>query len=34
MLGEIYDCEATLTDQQVIEFCRNGYLMLEAVVPE
>ena len=34
MLGEIYDCEATLTDQQVIEFCKNGFMMLEAVVPD
>ena len=34
MLGEIYDCEPTLTDQQVIEFCKNGFMMLEAVVPD
>ena len=34
MLAEKYDCEPTLTDQQVIEFCKNGILMLEAVVPD
>ncbi len=34
MRGEIYDCEPTLTDQQVIEFCKNGFTMLEAVVPD
>ncbi len=34
MLGEKYDCEPTLTDQQVIDFCKNGILMLEAAVPD
>ncbi len=34
MTAEHYDCEATLTDGQVMEFCRNGYLMLESVVPD
>ena len=34
MLGEIYDCEPALSDQQVIEFCKNGFMMLEAVVPD
>ena len=29
-----YDCEPTLTDSQVLEFCRKGFLMLEAVVPD
>ena len=33
MLGEKYDCEATLTDEGVIDFCKNGFMMLEAVVP-
>ena len=28
-----HDCEPTLTDTQVLEFCKNGYHMLEAVVP-
>ena len=29
-----YDCEPTLTDSQVLEFCKNGYLLLEGVVPD
>ena len=29
-----HDCKPTLTDTQVIDFCRNGYLMLEGVVPD
>ena len=29
-----YDCKPTLTDSQMVEFCRNGYLMLEGVIPE
>ena len=29
-----YDCEPTLNDGQVIEFCRKGFTVLEAVVPE
>ena len=29
----IYDCEPTLNDTQVIEFCKNGFLMLDGVVP-
>ena len=29
-----YDCEPNLTDYQVLEFCKNGYLMLEGVVPD
>ena len=33
MLGEKYDCEATLNDEGMIEFCKNGFMMLEAVVP-
>ena len=32
--GEPYDCEPTLTDRDVINFCRNGYLVLEGVVPD
>ena len=34
MIDETYDCSPTLTDQQVIEFCQNGFLILEAVVPD
>jgi len=33
-ITEIYDCEPTLTDRQVMDFCKNGYLMLSAVVPD
>ena len=29
-----FDCEPTLTDSQVIEFCRRGYMVFEGVVPE
>ncbi|HVF09654.1 MAG TPA: hypothetical protein VNA16_02570 [Abditibacteriaceae bacterium] len=28
-----YDCAPTLTDSQVLEFCKNGFLLLEGVVP-
>lgn len=28
------DCPPTLTDQEVIDFCRNGYLMLKGVVSD
>lgn len=28
------DCPATLTDTQVLDFCKNGYLLLEGVVSE
>ena len=34
MTGEIYDCKPTLDDRQVVDFCRNGYLMLEGVVED
>ena len=29
-----FDCPPTLTDQEVLEFCKNGYLILKAVVPD
>ena len=29
-----YDCEPTLTDREVMDFCRNGYLVLPAVVDD
>ncbi|MBI4552452.1 MAG: hypothetical protein HY710_09325 [Candidatus Latescibacteria bacterium] len=32
--NEMYDCAPTLTDQQVIDVCRNGYLILPGVVPD
>ena len=28
-----YDCPATLTDEQVLEFCKNGFMMLAGIVP-
>lgn len=33
-IGGTYDCEPTLNDQQVFEFCRKGYLVLEGVVED
>ena len=30
----MYDCEPTLNDRQVMDFCRNGYLVLPAVVDD
>jgi hypothetical protein len=29
-----FDCEPSLNDSQVLEFCRQGYVMLEGVVPD
>ena len=29
-----FDCEPTLTDTQVLKFCREGFLMLEGLVPD
>ena len=29
-----HSCEPTLTDSEVLKFCRDGYLVLEGVVPE
>tara|TARA_B100000949_G_scaffold206193_1_gene196759 strand:- start:17 stop:952 length:936 start_codon:yes stop_codon:yes gene_type:complete len=29
-----FDCEPTLTDSQVLEFCKQGFLQLEGVVPD
>ncbi len=28
-----YDCAPTLTDSQVLDFCKKGFLLLDAVVP-
>ena len=33
-MKSVNDCEPTLTDTQVLEFCKNGYVMLESVVPD
>ncbi|MBM3276595.1 MAG: hypothetical protein FJY95_00730 [Candidatus Handelsmanbacteria bacterium] len=34
MLPATYDCPPTLSDQQILDFCRDGYLVLPGVVPE
>ena len=28
-----FDCDAAMTDTQVMEFCRQGFLVLEGIVP-
>ena len=33
-VNRTFDCEPTLTDTQVLDFCRNGYLALEGVVDD
>ena len=33
-INRIFDCESTLTDTQVLEFCKNGFLILEGVVDD
>lgn len=33
-MSRTYDCAPTLTDSQVLDFCKQGFLMLEGVVPE
>ncbi len=32
--GQTYDCAPSMTDEQVWEFCRRGYLLLEAAVDD
>ena len=32
VVGQTYDCEPTLNDQQVLDFCLKGYMCLEGVV--
>jgi hypothetical protein len=34
MLAVPYDCPPTLTDEQVLDFCANGYVMIEGAVPD
>ena len=29
-----FDCEPTLTDSQILDFCRHGYLLLPGAVPD
>ena len=31
---DTYDCQPTLNDTQVLEFCKKGFMVLEGVVPE
>ncbi|MAE64663.1 MAG: hypothetical protein CMJ18_10390 [Phycisphaeraceae bacterium] len=31
---DTYDCAPTLTDAQMLDFCMDGYMMLERVVPD
>ena len=31
---ENYDCKPTLNDSEVLEVCKNGFLMLEGVVSD
>lgn len=33
-MSRIHDCKPTLNDRQVLDFCRNGYMVLPAVVPD
>jgi sarcosine oxidase delta subunit len=32
-VNRTFDCEPTLTDSQVLQFCREGYLILKGIVP-
>ena len=34
MLPTKHECDATLTDSQVLSFCQDGYMMLDGVVPD
>ena len=34
MLRKTHDCKPTMTDQEVIDFCKNGYVMLKQIVPD
>ena len=33
-INRTFDCEPTLTDTEVLQFCRDGYLCLQGVVPD
>ena len=33
-MADKYDCEPTLNDQQVMDFCRNGYMVVPSVVTD
>ena len=34
MRGEPHQCKPTLTDEDVVEFSKQGFVVLEAVVPD
>ena len=34
MREKTYDCKPTLTDEDVVDFCKQGFLILENVVPD
>ena len=34
VVGQTYDCAPFMTDEQVWDFCRRGYLLLEAAVDD
>jgi hypothetical protein len=34
MRGETHQCKPTLTDEDVVQFCKQGFVVLEAVVPD
>ena len=33
-MNRTFDCEPTLTDSRLLQFCRDGSLMLAGVVPD
>ena len=33
-VNRTFDCDPTLTDSQVLDYCRDGYLLLQGVVPD
>ena len=33
-MAPTYDCEPTLNDSQVLEFCKKGFMLLEGAVPD
>ena len=34
VVNRTFDCEPTLTDTEVLQYCRDGYLQLQGVVPD
>jgi len=33
-VNRTFDCEPTLTDTQVLQYCRDGYFQLQGIVPD